>query len=312
MVENLVIPLPLVTTIIGEAWLSQNPYWTEEFIPAMLPWYDQLEKDLSLLERNTNREVLISCYRTSLRDENSVIASMYEIHGAALLSAIATTVDIHVPRGDSTGKNFDVRVEIRGNVVNADCKTREDNFPFNVPRSEDPDGISAHYGARATIDPHDAADLSLAAKRPEGDVDYRPVPESTVIRQIFSDTFSQLPEGGCNLILFGQLEGDRMHMERALFGAEMGVVERNLETREAQFSWVRSPTGAFSNGPEGEPFRWLSGVLWFRIWKLGDCFGRVYYLYLNPNSSVPIPASVVSELAGIIDHWKTEDPTKVI
>jgi hypothetical protein len=309
MVKDLVVRLLLVTTTIGEAWLSLNPYWTEEYIPAMLPWYDQLEKDLTSLEKNTNRQVLISCYRTGLRDENGVIATMYEIHGAALLSAIATRVDLHVPRGDSTEKNFDVRAEIKGTVVNADCKTREDNFPFNVPRSEDPKGITGHYGARATVDPHDAADLGLESKRPAGDVDYRPTPESTVVRQILSDTFSQLPEGGCNLILFGQIKGDRMHMERALFGAEVFVIDRNLETKKALFSWARSPTGAFGSGPEGEPFQWLSGILWFRIWKLGDCFGRGYKFYLNGNASVPIPPSVVIELEGIMDRWKTEDPT---
>jgi hypothetical protein len=277
----------------------------ERFAP-MLAWYQQLEKDLELLERRLNRQMLISCYRDALRDEYSFVSTLYEIHGAALLSAEATAVYLHVPLGTNR-KNFDVRVRILRHVINADCKTRKDDFPFNIRRREGgADGITGHYGARATIDPHDAENLGLESRQPAGDVDFRPIPESTVIRQILSETRSQLPENGRNLILFGQVEGDRMHLERALYGAEIGVIERNLETKEVRFGWSLSATGAFGAGLEGEPFQWLSGILWYRLWKLADTFGRAYELYLNPNALIPIPSKVVSKLKQTMESWQTE------
>jgi hypothetical protein len=129
-----------------------------------------------------------------------------------------------------------------------------------------------------------------------------------VIRQILSEARSQLPENGRNLILFGQIEGDRMHLERALYGAPVGVIERNVETKEVRFGWSRSATGAFGDGQEGEPFRWLSGILWYRLWKLTGVFGRAYQLYLNPNAVMPFPSEVVGKLKRTMESWQTEQP----
>jgi hypothetical protein len=49
-----------------------------------------------------------------------------------------------------------------------------------------------------------------------------------------------------------------------------------------------TPTGAFDAGEAGEPFRSISGVLWFRLYKVGNLF-RSYKLYQNPSATYPIP-----------------------
>src|SRR4030095_16224158 len=192
MIGDIISSLPLVTAIIGEKWLHQDQSRAERLVTPMLAWYQQLEKDLELLESRVHRQMLISCYRDALRDENSLLSTLYEIHGAALLSAEATAVYLHVSLGDPSRRNFDVQVEILRHVINADCKTRKDDFPFNIDRREGGlEGIAGYYGARATIDPHDAENLGFESRRPAGDVDFRPTPESTVIRQILSEARSQ-------------------------------------------------------------------------------------------------------------------------
>jgi hypothetical protein len=72
--------------------------------------------------------------------------------------------------------------------------------------------------------------------------------------------------------------------------------------------WTRSPTGGFGTGPEGEPFRWLGGILWYRLWQVAADFRRAYQLYLNPNALTAIPREVVDTLEGTINSWKTNDP----
>ena len=298
--------LPNVMNVLGDTWLDKQNGWIRKFISSRIKWYEQTEADLALLRIRIDLKRLIFCYRTLLRDRPNIQKGMYEIHGAALLSAIADQVDLHVPRGDGSHRNFDVRVEIAGCAVNADSKTRKDEFPFNLPKKTGSSKVATHTGVRATIDPHDATDLGLGVKQPE-DLHYIDTPESTVIRQLLVDGLAQLPQSGCNLIIFGHIEGQRLSLEDALFGAEFLGIRKNLETRKVITEWVRSPTGAFGRGPEGDPFRTLSGVLWVRLFKSFDSdLFRAYKFYVNPHAVVCVPDNVKTAIEKIAKEWELQ------
>ncbi len=128
--------------------------------------------------------------------------AVYEIHGASVLALRAASADIHVQTGMAAMTNFDVRVCLVGHAVNADCKTRHDVFPFNVPRrDEGPDGVKGFFGVRAALDPHDSEALGIPVTPPPGEAHWVPTPEGTVIRQLLSAALNQLPNTGINLIL---------------------------------------------------------------------------------------------------------------
>jgi hypothetical protein len=223
-VDEIIHAFPTVAFVIGKKWLRQKRAWIEDYVPPRLLWYEQLEKDLTLISQKIDCQNLIPPYRNGLRDPNSAQKTMLEVHGAALLAAAATSIQLHVPRGDCSGRNFDILASIGDYAVNAECKTRKDDFPFNLPRQDGgPTGIKGYFGKRATVDPHDAETLGLPPTRRDlnSDVDFKETPESTTIRQIIFDAQSQLPESGINLILFGHIEGDREQLERALFGSEV-------------------------------------------------------------------------------------------
>jgi hypothetical protein len=182
-------------------------------------------------------------------------------------------------------KNFDVRVKIKGQVINADAKTRKDDFPFKLPPERvGQRGVKYHAGRRETIDPHDAATLGIRREPAAPGLHHILTPESTVLRQILLDALAQLPESGCNLVLLGHISGQRHSLEEALYGTEIYKFRKNFETRKVTLHEYRTPTGAFGSGQEGDLFSPLSGVLWFRLWGYERNFGRAYHLYQNSNS----------------------------
>jgi hypothetical protein len=117
-----------------------------------------------------------------------------------------------------------------------------------------------------------------------------------------SKGLAQLPASGCNLILLGEL-GFSANIDEALFGTELFCFHKEAATRQHLPYWTRAPTGAFCSGPAGEPFRQLSGILWF---KLFSAFGSEYKLYVNPNATFPIPDAVVTALGYVIGQWNTQ------
>jgi hypothetical protein len=315
-IGEMIVRFPKLAAIVDDRWLRRPAPWLVRVVyHASAPWYEQLEHDLGILEKHVNGQQLIACYRKDLRNQDQFIQTCYEIHGAALLARPATAVHLHVLREEGSEKNFDIRVEIRGRVVNADAKTRTDKLSFlhrpqreNEPQQEDEDEVISNFGSRAIIDPHDAGELGLPVDSPAPGEYREPIPESTRIRQIFLDCLSQLPDSGCNLIIFGQIEGDRSHLERALYGAEYGELLRHHQTKALSFRWRLAPVGAFATGEKGEPFRSLSGVLWMRLYHLYQLEGtmqRAYKLYLNPNASLPLPSDVIESLDAIMQEWAT-------
>ena len=229
------------------------------------------------------------------------MTTLYEINGVSLVGQAATSLEIHVRRDDSSSRNFDAKACIKGTELNIECKTRKDDFPFKMPTMlEGPERISIHSGSRSTLDPHDAADLGLGFDYPENDLSFKTTPISTEARQIMSKGLAQLPTSGCNLILFGEL-GFSTDPGETLFGTELLSFHKEAATSRYLTYWTRAPTGAFCYGPSGEPFRQLSGILWF---KLFSAFG--YKLYLNPNAISPLPDDVVTALCRVIRQWTTQ------
>lgn len=297
LVDEIILAFPLLTSVLGEKWLRQN-LWYEEFISLRLEWYEQLERNLRSLVFRVGLQSLRKCYGSMLRDQKSIWTTLYEINGVSLVGEASTSLEIHVPRGDSSGRNFDAKACINGTELNMECKTRKDDFPFNMPTIlVGSERIPIHSGSRSTLDPHDAAELGLGFDYPENDPSFKTTPASTEVRQIMSEGLAQLPASGCNLILFGEL-GFSTNRDEALFGSELFHFQRDVATREYPAYCTRTPTGAFCYGPPGEPFRQLSGLLWF---KLFSAFG--YKLYLNPNAISPLPDEVVTALGDVIRQW---------
>lgn len=299
VIEEIIELLPRVTAVVGADWLHGNTSWILEYIAERLPWFKQLDRDLELLNNQVNADKLIACFRSDLRNRPQIQKAIFEIHGAALLFSTATSINLHVPRGDGSGKNFDVQAIIRGRQLNADVKTRKDEFPFKS--SPSPEGIYA--AARPTVDPHDATDLGIDKSPKSPGVQWLSTPENTVIRQRLCEALSQLPESGFNLVLFGQIEGDIMNLEDALYGAPIYCFPRYRTGEVREGYWTRVPTGAFSPGEQGEPFRYLCGVLWFRL----SLSGRSYRLFPNPYASNPLPENILESLTDLLrDHEATD------
>lgn len=304
--EAMLGQLPKLVAVMGEKWLWQNRAWAEPFIGQRLAWYDRLERDLAILEPLVGSEKLINCYRDSLRNEPQIQNTIFEIHGAALLATAATKMRLHVPLGDASGKDFDVWAEIRGHPINVESKTRNDKFPFNLPpESEDPAGITWYAGSRATMDPHDAADLGIEAMPRTPGLDHVDIPESTEIRQRLLEGLAQLPHHGCNVIIFGHILGRRCDLEDALYGQGVQHYLFNRETKRHTPVCIRATTGAFNEGSAGEPFRTLSAILWVRLWAHGDVLGRAYQFYPNPNALQAFPSDVV-DAVGAVEQWTTQ------
>ena len=262
-------------------------------------WYEQAELDLAALVEKVPLQKLASCYRSMLRDRTALIDTIYEIHGAAFLARIGQAVDLHVPRRQGDKVNYDVRVEIGGVPVQADCKARRDEFPFK-PHLKDPEG--GYIGSRATLDPNDPAALGLTQGTGLGR-NYVATPESTVIRQRLADALTQLPDAGVTMVLFAQVYGSREHLERALFqGAPVcEFIIDNAARKVVGTEWRHVGSTVFGDSS----FLRLSGVLWMRLWRL---FGPMQYkLYINPNAATPIPATVVDAFEQEIKRASSPD-----
>lgn len=304
-IEEIISRMPKLVAVIGEEWLHRERNWVGSFVIPRILWFKQIEKDLDILNRHLNTNKLVSCYRDSLRNKPQIARTIFEIHGAALLATIATRLDLHVPKGGGTERAFDIWAEIHGFSINAECKTRKDEFPFNLPlQSDNISEIPIYGGSRGTMDPHDASELGIEMKKPINASGHIVTPESTVIRQLLLEALEQLPSIGHNLIMFGHIEGDRYDLENALYGTEVIQQQINQVTKEITFSLRRAPTGAFDRGAAGELFKSLNGLIWVRLWPDGDALGRAYKFYQNPNS-MPLPNEINESLNTVINRWAT-------
>jgi len=303
-VEEAVSRLPTLVQVIDAGWLLRNGPWYEAETMPPVEYYDQADEDLARLSRRVPLQTLVGAYRHMLRDRAQLLPAIYEIHGAALLGETSTRLRLHVPRNEGTRVNFDVEAEIAGHIVNADCKTRWDDFPFNVPpkaeHSEERDQISGYFGSRPTIDPHDAEAVGLPAQRRLPDARHKDIPESSVVRSSLADALTQMPDG-INLAILGQAAGSVSHLERTLYGAEIAHVHPDPSVPTV---WARTPTGIFGRGPIASAFERLSGVLWMRLWTWGGPLGRAYRLYENPDARHPMTAEVSAALRQVMDGWE--------
>jgi len=287
--DEIAFSFPLVVFVVGEKWLRKNDWCDEEYISTRLEHYKRLENDLKSLEAHVRLPKLKSTYNALLRDKNSFWNILYEIHGIALVSKVASRLELKIPLGGVGNKDFDARVNISGTSVNIECTTRRDEFPFYFsPMIVGPNKIPVYSGTRATVDPHDTGVADYAQE-----TNHIAIPEATVIRQALLDKLSQLPAPGINLILLGQRAGSRGDLETALFGPVSVDFWCAAETREVESAVVQLPHGAYDTGANGNPFRQLSGVLWFGLFSVS---GPEYKLYPNPNATSPLSQDVVAKL----------------
>ena len=305
-VAQIVAQFPTYSSVVSPNWLEKESDWIVVYISDRMLWFRELEADLVALVKNgVPLQRLASCYRDSLRNRTEVQKAIYEVHGAAMLSALARRTELHVPRGDGSNRNFDVLVEIDGAIINADSKTRKDEFPFNASRIEEKVG-AIFGGSRATMDPHDAADLGFPVQKGGHGPGHKATPESTVIRQILLDGIGQLPIQGCNLILFGQIDGNLDNLIDALFGTEYFEDRRDVTTGKFSGRIVRAKNGAFSGGDDDQAFRALSGVLWIRLWQDGGALRKTYRGFQNPSALTAVPEKVAIVLKALIESSEKE------
>ena len=297
---------PNTVSVLGHEWLIGEQSWAVAFIEDRVAWYGQLEVDLSaLLCAGIPLPRLVQCYRDSLRNRTEVLKAIYEIHAGALLAACSQRVEIHVSRGDGSNRNYDIGVEIEGTYISVECKTRKDEFPFNMPAQVAEDGSEMYGGSRGTLDPHDAATMGFTTA-PNQDPSHKATPESTVVRQILSTALGQLPPQGFSMVVFGQIEGNLHHLEDALFGTEYVELRRNLETGQTTSHWLRAPNGAF-NAADGA-FDSISSALWVRLSSDGDVLRKTYRGFLNPRARNPLPEVVVARLRALVQERGTGAP----
>ena len=134
LVDEIILAFPLLTSVLGEKWLRQN-LWYEELISLRLEWYDQLERNLRSLVPKVGLQSQRKCCRSMLRDRKSMWTSLYEINGVSVVGEASTSLEIHVRRDDSSRRNFEAKACINGTELNMECKTRKDDFPFNMPKN---------------------------------------------------------------------------------------------------------------------------------------------------------------------------------
>jgi hypothetical protein len=270
----------VLAQIMGSEWMKREARWGAGTSDMPHPvWYEQVEWDLAVLADKVSIEKLASSYRSMLCDRRTFIDAAYEIHGAALLAGIGQRVDLHVPRDQTEQMSYDVRVEIDGVTVHADCKARRDESPTEPCFEHAERGGSERRASRA-------------------------VTESTVALQLLESAVMRLPDDGVNLVLFAQVDGSRSHLERALF-RRAPVAEHLIHRLTTKLL-----------GPRGRPaeptvfgdsrFARLSGILWIRLLHLGGPLRPSYNLYVNPNAAVRIPPAVLVALNGEIERRSSE------
>jgi len=294
--DEIISPFPVFVSVIGEKWLHQNPWLDADYISSRLEHFERLERDLKSLDTHVGPSKLKATYRALVRDKNSFWPIVHEIHGISLVSKVSSHVELKIPLGGLSNRDFDARAKVLGVSINMECTTRKDEFPFNLPPVETgPNHIPVYSGSRSTVDPHDARGSGITSA-PQDDPLHVETPEATVARQILTVELSQLPETGVNLILFGQISGSRENLETALFGPIAVDFALNPKVRTVESTAIRLPHGAYDTGINGEPFRRLSGVLWFKLFSIR---GPEYNLYLNPCAISPIPEGIAAQLKAL-------------
>src|SRR5688572_1011766 len=124
---------PNFVSVVGEKWLHQNAWCREDYISSRGDHYEQLEIDLKRIDALVERQSLRKTYRSLLRDQNSFWNILHEIHGIALVAKVSSSLELKIPLGGSSKRDFDARANILGASINIECTTRQDEFPFNFP-----------------------------------------------------------------------------------------------------------------------------------------------------------------------------------
>src|SRR5439155_10741023 len=108
------------------------------------------------------------------------------------------------------------------------------------------------------------------------------------------EALTQLPIEGINVVVFGQIQGSRDHLERALFrGAPVADFLTNRVTKKyLGVQWRHVGSTVFDN----PAFSRLSGVLWVRLSQLIGPLQCAYELYANPSAATPMVPTLVTTI----------------
>lgn len=304
IVEN----FPILYQVWGSRWYQRNKDWLDDLVKCRLPWFNQLESDLLGLKEYVGLRDLNRCFRNALRDRTQIQQAIYEAHGCHLMASVGGNIRLHVPLEDDQRGNFDFQVNILGNTISGDVKTRKDD-PFNFPPIRDENGVEMFGGTRTTLDPHEASRLNIHMHTKPLDWSHRSIPESTNIKQLLEKTLNkQLPRTGKTIVILGQIDGfagSEYDLEDALLGTLATGTKENRLNREIKHEDFRHPTGIFCGLPDYEQFNGLSAVLLTRLSSLSDVeMARWYRLYLNGVADEPIPDHVSDAIVKTFNQWK--------
>lgn len=299
------LSLPILTEVWGARWLQRNREWLDPLIQSHLPWFSQLESDLQGLETYVGLSEIVRCYRSALRNRPQIQEAIYEVHGCHLMACVAGNIRLHVPLDNEQRGNFDFQVNVLGECLSGDVKTRKDDFPFNLPPTQVENGMKIFSGSRGGLDPHDADRLGISMKPKTGDTTHVDIPESTVIKQLLEEALGQLPLSGKTLVIIGQIMGDEYDLEDALGGTLTTGIRKDTQTGEIIMEDFRRPTGIFCGLPEYEQFNRLGGVLWTKLSSPIGQFERDYRLYPNSFAQEPIPEAISDSIVEKFREWRT-------
>ncbi len=302
--------LPMYQRLVGPSWLANYPTSPGGQTAQRPCHYVQLEADLCLLRNLVGEERLIECYRDKLRcvDPCQVLQAMHEIHGVTLLGQAASKLTLHVLRGDGSKHNFDAQAVIEGCEVNADVKTRRDEFPFTSQATDEVEdtGVPIHW--RPTVDEHETEDYGLRSS-PNTEPPVSRTPENKNIRDLLLGAVKrQLPVNGINVVLLGHTHGDRQDLEFALEGAPVLRTRRGHDPKIRLSQWGHLSTGAFTGSEESSEFRAVSAVLWFRLMEWDGQLFRGYKLYVHEAANDVMPGVVVESLRRVLETLQALAP----
>ncbi len=66
-VDKMIARMPTLATVVSESWLRRNKGWFEAQDMPLPVWYEQLNRDLAILESWVGKQKLVKCYRRSQR-----------------------------------------------------------------------------------------------------------------------------------------------------------------------------------------------------------------------------------------------------
>lgn len=276
---------PILSDLINRDFPSRLLEWIE----AKHEYFLLLEKDLTnLLRKSIRIDLLRNCYKDKFLKDCGVLETIYEIHFGSMLSKIADSISISIPRSPGEKTNFDFKAEIEAIPINIEVETRKDLFPFTGSRIEN---TEVYVAVRETVD-----------KRLLNGKNVR-TPESATIRTKIREAFNQLPDSGYNFVALGQVWAPRASLAaRAVKDALYGdILIQAYKSAPGRIIKSRLPNGLFSINKDDQKNNKLQGVIWFCLQEKDDEINEVSLMFINDNYRPRLPEHTLAALRDVFD-----------